>query len=587
MARALERHPRFVERVFTPTEREYCLSRANPAQHFAARFAGKEAVGKALGFGVPFTWREIEIAGRPKPGVSLTGPHRGVGRARAGRGDRPQHDPLEGDGGGGGRRRRRMIRTRPLYDAGEMRAADAGAITEIGIPGAVLMERAGVAAAQEILRRLRRRDGRGRLRRRQQRRRRVRRRPPPARRRVGGRVPARRRPGRPAGGRAREPRDRGAPRRADARRRPPRPAAARRRHRGRAARHRVPRRAAARCRARDRRDGGAARASSPSTCPSGVDASTGRRGRRRRHGRDDRLLPRPQARDRGRAGPRPLGRVVVADIGIPPQADVATAAVLADGLTVPGKRPADTKYTRRRGARRSAARAASRARRSWRRSPPCARPPGSCGWRRQPDAARILEARVPEVMVRPLPNALELLGRADAVALGPGLGRTPEAIEVAREVGIGHAGPTVIDADGLFAFNGDLKALRKRRCAGRADAARGRDGAAAGRGVGLGAREPARGGAPGGEAERLRRPAEGAGHADRRSRRPPVRLARRRERPRHRRDRATFSRASSRRCWHAARTPGRPPARRGGGARPRRPARVGAARARPASSPPT
>ena len=45
-----------------------------------------------------------------------------------------------------------MITTRPLYDAGEMRAADAGAITTLGIPGAVLMERAGVAAAQEILR---------------------------------------------------------------------------------------------------------------------------------------------------------------------------------------------------------------------------------------------------------------------------------------------------------------------------------------------------------------------------------------------------------------------------------------------------
>ena len=73
VARALERHGRFVDRVFTDAEREYCESRANPAQHFAARFAGKEAVGKALGFGVPFTWREIEIAGRPKPGVSLTG----------------------------------------------------------------------------------------------------------------------------------------------------------------------------------------------------------------------------------------------------------------------------------------------------------------------------------------------------------------------------------------------------------------------------------------------------------------------------------------------------------------------------------
>jgi holo-[acyl-carrier protein] synthase len=73
VARALERHPRFVERVFTQIERDYCLSRANPAQHFAARFAGKEAVGKALGCGVEFMWRDIEIVGRPKPGVTLSG----------------------------------------------------------------------------------------------------------------------------------------------------------------------------------------------------------------------------------------------------------------------------------------------------------------------------------------------------------------------------------------------------------------------------------------------------------------------------------------------------------------------------------
>ena len=63
----------FRERVFTQAEREYCDSRANPAQHYAARFAGKEAVGKALGVGVRFTWKEIEIVGRPKPGVSLSG----------------------------------------------------------------------------------------------------------------------------------------------------------------------------------------------------------------------------------------------------------------------------------------------------------------------------------------------------------------------------------------------------------------------------------------------------------------------------------------------------------------------------------
>ena len=70
---ALAKRPRFAERVFTEAERRYCFSRPNPAQHFAARFAGKEAVGKAIGCGVEFMWRDIEISGRPKPSVSLSG----------------------------------------------------------------------------------------------------------------------------------------------------------------------------------------------------------------------------------------------------------------------------------------------------------------------------------------------------------------------------------------------------------------------------------------------------------------------------------------------------------------------------------
>ena len=63
----------FRERCFTEAERAYCDSRPDPAQSYAARFAGKEAVGKALGCGVRFTWREVEIVGRPKPGVRLSG----------------------------------------------------------------------------------------------------------------------------------------------------------------------------------------------------------------------------------------------------------------------------------------------------------------------------------------------------------------------------------------------------------------------------------------------------------------------------------------------------------------------------------
>ena len=73
--RTLERYPGFRERCFTEAERAYCDSRPNPAQHYAARFAGKEAVGKALGFGVAraFAWREVELSGRPKPRVRLSG----------------------------------------------------------------------------------------------------------------------------------------------------------------------------------------------------------------------------------------------------------------------------------------------------------------------------------------------------------------------------------------------------------------------------------------------------------------------------------------------------------------------------------
>jgi holo-[acyl-carrier protein] synthase len=72
--RALERHGEsFKERCFTEAERAYCDSKPNPPQHYAGRFAAKEAIGKALGSGVYFTWKEIEVRGRPKPGVHLSG----------------------------------------------------------------------------------------------------------------------------------------------------------------------------------------------------------------------------------------------------------------------------------------------------------------------------------------------------------------------------------------------------------------------------------------------------------------------------------------------------------------------------------
>jgi len=71
--RALVRHPRLAERCFTPAEQAYCESRAYPPQHFAARFAAKEAVGKALGIGMT-RWHEAEVVrGRGAPTVILAG----------------------------------------------------------------------------------------------------------------------------------------------------------------------------------------------------------------------------------------------------------------------------------------------------------------------------------------------------------------------------------------------------------------------------------------------------------------------------------------------------------------------------------
>ncbi len=46
--KALIRNARFMKRVFTAKEIRYCNSKKNKLQHFAARFAAKEAVWKAL-----------------------------------------------------------------------------------------------------------------------------------------------------------------------------------------------------------------------------------------------------------------------------------------------------------------------------------------------------------------------------------------------------------------------------------------------------------------------------------------------------------------------------------------------------------
>jgi holo-[acyl-carrier protein] synthase len=54
---------RFLRRVFTPGEIEYCQSMKFPARHLAARFAAKEAVSKAFGTGIgkAMGWKDIDV----------------------------------------------------------------------------------------------------------------------------------------------------------------------------------------------------------------------------------------------------------------------------------------------------------------------------------------------------------------------------------------------------------------------------------------------------------------------------------------------------------------------------------------------
>ena len=76
--------------------------------------------------------------------------------------------------------------------------------------------------------------------------------------------------------------------------------------------------------------------------------------------------------------------------------------------------------------------------------------------------------------------AVAAVARADAVVLGPGLGRSPGAQALARELVQRIDVPLVIDADGLNAMAGQLEELRAAPLADHPHAARGRAGAAAG-----------------------------------------------------------------------------------------------------------
>jgi holo-[acyl-carrier protein] synthase len=76
--RAIRRYgQRFLQRVFTPAEIDYCQSKANVFERFAGRFAAKEAAMKAIGTGWRrgVSWRDFEVVREPsgRPIIRFSG----------------------------------------------------------------------------------------------------------------------------------------------------------------------------------------------------------------------------------------------------------------------------------------------------------------------------------------------------------------------------------------------------------------------------------------------------------------------------------------------------------------------------------
>ncbi|MGC8595660.1 MAG: holo-ACP synthase [Candidatus Kryptoniota bacterium] len=69
--------PAFMDKIFTEEEKSYCSSKPNPYQHYAARFAAKEAFSKATatGWNSEFSWQEVQVANEEsgKPFLKLSG----------------------------------------------------------------------------------------------------------------------------------------------------------------------------------------------------------------------------------------------------------------------------------------------------------------------------------------------------------------------------------------------------------------------------------------------------------------------------------------------------------------------------------
>ncbi len=83
IAQMIERHGElFLTRVYTEREIQYCSSRKAATQHYAGRWAAKEAVLKAMGTGWAkgISWRDIEVRNDEggRPSIMLDGAAREI-----------------------------------------------------------------------------------------------------------------------------------------------------------------------------------------------------------------------------------------------------------------------------------------------------------------------------------------------------------------------------------------------------------------------------------------------------------------------------------------------------------------------------
>ena len=183
--------------------------------------------------------------------------------------------------------------------------------------------------------------------------------------------------------------------------------------------------------------------------PSGVDASTGEIAGAAVRAELTVTMHGPKVGLAVAPGRFHAGRVVAADIGLAPldtEHRLVTQWILR---VVPRRRAEDTKYTAGSvlvvggspgltGAACLAAEAAFRA------------DAGYVAVAAPAESLPVLEQRLLEAVKRPLDEVWDATGKARALAIGPGLGRSPDRAELVRRLLAEVDLPAVVDADGLF-----------------------------------------------------------------------------------------------------------------------------------------